>query len=187
MESERQRALIVGLGNPGKKYELTRHNLGQMVLSAFAAKHQWPFKKESMLKGDVAKGMVKEGKVFLLFPTTYMNLSGQAVRKTMDFFDLSRAETLILSDDVALPFGTLRFRERGSAGGHNGLKDIEEKLGTQEYQRLRLGVGEPSFGTLEDYVLAPFTKEEQEKIPEILTRAVTFIEEWLFQEMKEHA
>ena len=187
MESESKKALIVGLGNPGKKYESTRHNLGQMVLSAFADKYLLPFKKESTLRGEVAKGTVKEGKVFLLFPTTYMNLSGQAVRKTMDFFKLSREETLILSDDVALPFGTLRFREKGSAGGHNGLKDIEEKLGTQEYQRPRLGVGVPAVGYLEDYVLAPFTKEEQEKIPEILTQAVTFIEEWLFQEIKEHA
>ena len=177
MESESKRALIVGLGNPGKKYESTRHNMGQMVLSAFADKHLLPFKRESMLKGEVAKGTVKEGKVFLLFPTTYMNLSGQAVRKTMDFFKLSREEILIISDDVALPFGTLRFRDKGSAGGHNGLKDIEEKLGTQDYQRLRLGVGEPAVGYLEDHVLAPFTKEEQEKIPEILTQAVTFIEE----------
>lgn len=187
MESERKSALIVGLGNPGKKYEMTRHNLGQMVLDAFAEKYQLSFKKESALKGELAKGTVKERKVFLLFPTTYMNLSGQAVQKTMDFFKLSKEEVLILSDDVALPFGTLRFREKGSSGGHNGLKDIEEKLGTQEYQRLRLGVGEPSVGYLEDYVLAPFTKDEQEKIPEVTTQAVTFIEEWLFQEMKEHA
>ncbi|MCB1109956.1 MAG: aminoacyl-tRNA hydrolase [Chlamydiia bacterium] len=187
MESESRRALIVGLGNPGKKYEMTRHNLGQMVLSAFADKYQWSFKRDTGLKGEIATGIVREKKVVLLFPTTYMNLSGQAVQKTMDFFKLSREDVLILSDDVALPFGALRYREKGSSGGHNGLKDIEEKLGTQEYQRLRLGVGEPAVGYLEDYVLAPFTKEEQEKIPEVITQAVTFIEEWLVQEMKEHA
>jgi PTH1 family peptidyl-tRNA hydrolase len=186
MESESKRALIVGLGNPGKKYEMTRHNLGQMALAAFAEKYQIPFKKESSLKGEIAKGVVKDRKVFLLFPTTYMNLSGSSVQKTMNFFNIPQEEVLILSDDIALPFGTLRFREKGSAGGHNGLKDIEEKLGTQEYRRLRLGVGEPTFGSLESYVLAPFTKEEQEKIPEITTQAITFIEEWLFQEMKEH-
>lgn len=187
MDSESQKALIVGLGNPGKKYDSTRHNLGQMVLSAFAAKHSLAFKKERDLKGEIAKGNWKGGKVFLLFPTTYMNLSGQAVKKTMSFYKIPTDEVLILSDDVALPFGTLRFRKKGSAGGHNGLKSIEESLGTQEYQRLKLGIGEPSVGYLEDYVLMPFTKEEQEKIPEITTQAVNFIEEWLFQEIKEHA
>lgn len=187
MNSESEKALIVGLGNPGKKYELTRHNFGQMVLSAFAESSSFSFKKERDLKGELAKGDWKEKKLFLLFPTTYVNLSGESVRKTMQFFKIPTEDVLILSDDVALPFGTLRFRVKGSAGGHNGLKDIEEQLGTQEYQRLKLGVSEPAVGYLEDYVLAPFTKEEQEKIPEITTQAINFIEEWLFQEMKEHA
>lgn len=187
MDSESQKALIVGLGNPGKKYEMTRHNLGQMVLSAFAKRSSLSFNKERDLQGEIAKGDWKGKKLFLLFPTTYMNLSGQSVRKTMQFYKIQTEEVLILSDDVALPFGTLRFRKQGSAGGHNGLKNIEECLGTQEYHRLKLGIGQPSVGFLEDYVLAPFTKEEQEKIPEISTQAINFIEEWLFQEMKEHA
>ena len=187
MNSESKKALIVGLGNPGKKYDLSRHNLGQMVLSAFAEKHSLTFKKEGDLKGEIAKGSWKDGKIFLLFPTTYMNLSGTAVLKTMSFYKIPAEEVLILSDDAALPFGTLRFRKKGSAGGHNGLKSIEESLGTQEYQRLKFGIGQPEVGYLEDYVLMPFTKEEQEKIPEISTQAVSFIEEWLFQEMKEHA
>ncbi len=186
MDSKSKKALIVGLGNPGKKYDLSRHNLGQMVLFAFAKKHSLTFKKEGDLKGKIAKGSWKSGKVFLLFPTTYMNLSGQAVRKTMSFYKIPAEEVLILSDDAALPFGTLRYRKKGSAGGHNGLKSIEESLGSQEYQRLKLGIGEPEVGYLEDYVLAPFTKEEQEKIPEITTQVVEFIDEWLFQEMKEH-
>lgn len=180
-------ALIVGLGNPGKKYENTRHNLGQMVLFAFAEKYGLSFKKESDLKGEIAKGDVKGKKVVFLFPTTYMNLSGQAVKKTMSFYKIPQEKVLILSDDAALPFGTLRYREKGSAGGHNGLKNIEECLGNQDYQRLKLGIGEPLVGYLEDYVLAPFSKEEQEKIPEIATESIGFIEEWLFQEMKEHA
>ena len=187
MESKSKKALIVGLGNPGKQYELTRHNFGQMVLSAFAEKHQLSFKKESALKGEVAKGTVKEGKVYLLFPTTYMNLSGASVLKTLKYFEIPREELLILSDDVDLPFGTLRYRPKGSAGGHNGLKDIEQKIGTQEYQRLKLGIGEAEHGYLEAYVLAPFTKDEQKKIPEITTQAIEFIEEWLFQETKEPA
>lgn len=187
MDSESQKALIVGLGNPGKKYDSTRHNLGQKVLFAFAKKHSLSFKKESDLKGEIAKGNWKDGKIFLLFPTTYMNLSGKAVRKTMSFYKVATDEVLILSDDAALPFGTLRFRRRGSAGGHNGLKSIEECLGTKEYQRLKFGIGQAAVDYLEDYVLKPFTKEEQEKIPEIITQGVNFIEEWLFQEMKEHA
>lgn len=187
MDSERKRALIVGLGNPGKKYEMTRHNLGQLALDAFARKHHWTFKKEQNLQGEIAKGAWKEDMVILLFPTTYMNLSGQAVRKTMDFFKIPQNEILVLCDDIALPFGTQRFRKKGSAGGHNGLKSIEAALGTQEYQRLRLGIGEPIQGYLEDYVLSPFTKQEQEKISEITTQAVQFIEEWLFQETKECA
>lgn len=187
MNSKSEKALIVGLGNPGKKYDKTRHNLGQMVLSALAQRCALSFKKERDLGGEIARGEWKGKKLFLLFPTTYMNLSGQTVRKTMQFFKIPLEDVLILSDDIALPFGTLRFRDKGSAGGHNGLKNIEEQLGTQEYQRLKLGVDEPTVGYLEDYVLAPFTKEEQEKIPEITIQAIKFIEEWLFQERKEHA
>jgi peptidyl-tRNA hydrolase, PTH1 family len=184
MQSESKKALIVGLGNPGKKYAFTRHNFGQMVLYAFAEKHHFSFKKEREFKSEVAKGTWKEGKLFLLFPTTYMNLSGQAVRKTVDFYKISLEDILIISDDAALPFGTHRFRSSGSSGGHNGLKSIEEALGTQNYQRLKLGVGEPLVGFLEDYVLSPFTKEEQEKLPEMITQGVTFLEEWLSREPK---
>ncbi len=187
INSASQKALIIGLGNPGMKYNSTRHNLGQLVLFSFARKHALFFKKERDVKGEVAKGNWKDGKVFLLFPTTYMNLSGQAVRKTMNFYKITIDEVLVLSDDVALPFGTLRFRRKGSAGGHNGLKSIEECLGTDAYQRLKLGIGEPSLGCLEDYVLKPFTNEEQKKIPEITTQGINFIEEWLFQEIKENA
>jgi len=184
MESESRKELIVGLGNPGKKYEFTRHNFGQMVLYAFAEKNHFSFKKEREFKGEVAKGTWKKGKIFLLFPTTYMNLSGQAVRKIVDFYKISLENILIISDDAALPFGNHRFRDKGSAGGHNGLKSIEESLGTQDYQRLKLGVGEPLVGFLEDYVLSPFTKEEQEKLPEMITQGVTFLEEWLSREPK---
>ena len=184
MQSESKKELIVGLGNPGKKYDFTRHNFGQMVLYAFAEKHHFSFKKEREFKGEIAKGSWKEGKLFLLFPTTYMNLSGQAVRKIVDFYKISLEDVLIISDDAALPFGTHRFRSSGSAGGHNGLKSIEESLGTQDYQRLKLGVGEPLVGFLEDYVLRPFTKEEQEKLPEMITQGVTFLEEWLSREPK---
>ena len=174
--------LIVGLGNPGKKYDLTRHNFGQMVLYAFAEKHHFSFKKEREFKGEIARGRWKEERVLLLFPTTYMNLSGQAVRKTVSFYKIPIEDLLIISDDAALPFGTLRSRNSGSAGGHNGLKSIEESLGTRDYPRLKLGVGEATVGLLEDHVLSPFTKEEQEKLPEMITQGVRYLEEWLSRE-----
>ena len=187
MEGNSREALIIGLGNPGKKYEHTRHNLGQRVLFSFAEKYQLSFKKQSVLKGKIARGIVKEKRVLLLFPITYINLSGQAVRNTIHFFKLSLEEILVLSDDIALPFGILRFRKKGRSGGHNGLKDIEDKLETQDYQRLRLGIGKGDIDCFKEHVLAPFTTEEKEKIPEIITQAVIFIEGWLFQKMKEHA
>lgn len=182
MDSVGRKMLIVGLGNPGKKYFFTRHNFGQMVLYAFAEKHHFSFKKERDFKGEIAKGNWKEGKLLLLFPTTYMNLSGRAVRKTVDFYKISLEDVLVISDDAALPFGTHRFKSKGSAGGHNGLKSIQECLGTSEYQRLKMGVGEPLIGYLEDYVLSPFTKEEQEKLPEMITQGVIYLEEWLSRE-----
>lgn len=184
-EESGKKALIVGLGNPGEAYQKTRHNLGQMVLSAFAKKHQLSFKRERAVKGQLAKGEVGERRVFLLFPTTYMNLSGGAVIKALRFCNLSIKELLVLSDDSALPFGMLRYRPKGSSGGHNGLKDIAEKLGTQEYARLRLGIGEPSLISLERYVLQRFTEEEEKKIDEIAAEASCFIEEWLSREKEE--
>ena len=164
------------------KYDATRHNFGQMVLFAFAKKHSLSFKKEKGLKGEIAKGDWEGKRIFLLFPITYMNLSGQAVRQTICFYKIAIDKILILSDDVALPFGTFRFRKKGSAGGHNGLKSIEAYLGTSEYQRFKLGIGKSSIDCLEDYVLKPFTEEEQKKIPEITAQGIHFIEEWLFQE-----
>lgn len=179
MISESKKKLIVGLGNPGEKYSLTRHNFGQMVLYAFAEKHHFSFKKARELKGEVANGMWNGEKLLLLFPMTYMNLSGESVRKTMGFYKIALEDLLVISDDVALSFGTFRDRERGSSGGHNGLKSIEENLNTPNYHRLRMGVGEPSVGFLEDYVLSFFTEEEQKKLPEIISQGVRFLEEWL--------
>ena len=181
MESKSRLALIVGLGNPGKEYENTRHNMGFQVLRAFAERYNWTFKKQRDFKGEFAHGSCKEKKVILLLPTTYMNLSGQSVRKVFDFYKFSLEDVLVVTDDVALPFGTLRFRERGSAGGHNGLKSIESQLGTQEYSRLRIGIGDREHGLLEDYVLSCFTKDEKEKLPAVIDEAVAFLEKWLEQ------
>jgi len=181
MDCTSQKALIVGLGNPGREYDLTRHNLGQIVLFAFAKKCSLFFKKKRELKGDIAKGIWNDKRIVLLFPTTYINLSGQSIRKVINFYKIPIDKVLILSDDAALSFGKIRFRKKGTSGGHNGLKNIEESLGTNDYQRLKLGIGMPSMGCLEDYVLKSFTDKEQEKIPEITAQAIDMIEEWLFQ------
>lgn len=177
--------LIVGLGNPGKKYEKTRHNFGFMVVRAFAEKNSWIFKSNRNLEGEIASGKIGERKTILLLPKTYVNLSGQAVRKVLDYYKVDLTHLVVVADDIALDFGTLRFREKGSSGGHNGLKDIESSLGTQEYQRLRLGTGDRQHGLLEDYVLAPFTLEEQKHLPKVIEEGVNFLDKWLMKETYE--
>lgn len=161
--------LIVGLGNPGKKYELTRHNMGYLVVRAFAQLHGWNFKEEKQFDADIAKGQVNEQIVHLLLPKTYMNKSGIAVRRYLDFYKLSVANLVVVVDDVALEYGEMRLRKTGSHGGHNGLKSIEAHLGTREYIRLRMGIGQKVHPeTLADYVLDRFSKEELLILAEIV-------------------
>lgn len=176
--------LIVGLGNPGARYRLTRHNFGFKVVGRMAEKLGWDFKKERFVEGEVAQGVVGERQTFLLLPTTYMNLSGVALAQLLKKYRLPSGpkELLIIVDDVYVPFGKMRWRDGGSAGGHNGLKSIEEHLGTQEYPRLRLGIGpegELEYGTLEAFVLEEFTPEEQTKLPALVEEAAEAILEWV--------
>lgn len=177
--SEGSKRLIVGLGNPGKRYALTRHNLGQILLYAFANIYHFSFKKERALQGELAQGISEDKTLFLLFPLTYMNLSGEAVRKVMHFYKIERDNLLVLVDDADLPFGALRFRDKGRCGGHNGLRSIESHLGSPHYQRLKMGIGRPDEAPLEHYVLSPFTKDEQKQLPEITDRGVTCLTDWL--------
>lgn len=179
--------LIVGLGNPGSKYENTRHNLGFMVVAKLAAKHGLNLKRGWRIQGKVASGIVDEKKVHLLMPTTYMNLSGTAVRKAIHYFKIALDHLLVVVDDVYVKFGAMRLRAEGGDGGHNGLKNITALLGTQEYARIRMGVG-PENGkdlanglemALEDYVLANFTSEEQQKLPQVVENGASVVEEWL--------
>lgn len=172
-------ALIVGLGNPGKTYDGTRHNVGFAALNKLAQKHGLEFKKEPTFKGSLAKGKIGEDPVLLLMPLTYMNLSGEAVALVMHYYQIDLSRLLILTDDAALPFGQLRMRINSGTGGHNGLKSVEESLQTQRYPRLRIGVGDPAGGDLADYVLAKFSKEEEKLLPGVLDRAVQAVEIWL--------
>ncbi|WP_353717965.1 aminoacyl-tRNA hydrolase [Dyadobacter sp. 676] len=162
--------LIAGLGNIGPEYAFTRHNAGFMVLDRLAAQHDFKFSFEKL--AFVAEWKYKGRHIYFIKPTTYMNLSGKAVRYYMDQFKVQAENTLVVVDELQLPFGALRIKPKGSHGGHNGLKNIEELLGTTEYPRLRFGIGN-NFprGRQVDYVLKPFSNEEMTELPIILDKA----------------
>lgn len=167
-----QMFIIAGLGNPSKKYEGTRHNAGFEVIDRISEKYNISVdtKKHLALTG---KGIIENQKVLLVKPQTYMNLSGESIRSAMDFYKADAAgELIVIYDDVALAPGQLRIREKGSAGGHNGMKNIIACLGTQEFTRIRVGVGEKPDGyDLADYVLGHFTRAEREQMEEGYDRA----------------
>ena len=169
--------LVVGLGNIGAEYANTRHNMGFMVLDAWAQASNILF--ESGRYGSTATISFKGRKFTLLKPSTYMNLSGKAVRYWMNELKIPLENLLVLSDDLNIPFGTLRLRKNGSAGGHNGLTNINELIGTQDYARIRLGIGnEFGRGQQVGYVLGELSKEEQEQMPEICKRTIEGIKAW---------
>ncbi len=171
--------LIAGLGNPGKAYERTRHNIGFRAVEAIARKNAIEFRRKIFLRGRVAHGLVGDKQLYLLEPETYMNLSGLMVVKMMKRHSIPLDQILVVVDDIALPFGQFRLRSGSGSGGHNGLKSVEESLGTNAYARLRIGVGDRTEGDLASYVLAPFTLNEEKLIPEILERAVEVADVWL--------
>jgi len=176
--------VIVGLGNPGREYAATRHNVGWWLIDHLA--DVWHFdgwKKDD--NSHVANGVVEGVKVRLVKPQTYMNLSGQALKNFVrrPFWSAAK-DLLIVVDEVQLPVGRIRIRPRGSAGGHNGLKSVEAALGSQEYARLRIGVG-PSeqrkgiYPNLADFVLAPFARDEKEDILALMPQLTATVETWL--------
>lgn len=162
--------LLVGLGNIGPEYADSRHNIGFMVLEYLAKKNEATF--EISRHAFVTEIKFKGKSFTLVKPTTYMNLSGKAVAHHLTSLKIPVANMLVITDDLALPFGKLRMRAKGSAGGHNGLKHIEETLGNNDYARLRFGVGDSyPKGRQVDYVLSPFSKEEQEQLPALIEKA----------------
>ena len=169
--------LFVGLGNPGKAYEITRHNIGAMVVRSFGEKHGWTFRGDGLFEAEIAKGRLQEVEFRLLLPVTYMNRSGRAVRKVMDAFSIPCSRCCVVVDDVYLSFGEMRLRCEGSSGGHNGLKSVEESLGSSSYPRLRMGVGAKKEGeTLSDHVLGEFSFQEQKRLREFIDRGVDVLE-----------
>lgn len=165
------RLLIVGLGNPGRRYAQTRHNIGFMVVDALAEREKEAFRTG---RGDylLCRLKVAGREVLLQKPLTFMNLSGDAVRHALHFFKLTAAELLIIADDVHLPFGRLRLRPQGSDGGHNGMASVIAAIGTEDIARLRIGIGSDFMkGAQADFVLSPFDADERKELNGIINRA----------------
>lgn len=164
--------IIVGLGNPGKEYEHTRHNVGFCVIDALAETYGISV-TEKKHKALIGKGMIDKEKVVLAKPQTYMNLSGESVRALIDYYKVDeKRELFVIYDDISLEVGKLRIRTKGSAGGHNGIKSILAHLGHDEFIRMKLGVGDkPKGGDLVNHVLGGFRGEEREKMKESIARA----------------
>jgi PTH1 family peptidyl-tRNA hydrolase len=182
--------LIVGLGNPGRKYQGTRHNVG-FIVAAKVAQLTSASSPKVKFEGELAETLIGGEKVGILCPETYMNASGRSVRKAVDFYKLAVGDLLVICDDLNLPSGRLRLRPSGSAGGQNGIKDIIRHLGSEAFPRLRVGIGRPPPDwSVTDYVLGKFTPEEQEQFEQTTTRAahaaIDFINEGVDQAMSRY-
>ncbi len=170
--------LIAGLGNIGPEYELSRHNMGFMALDAWAKASGATFYTRRY--GDLAEISLKGRSLYLLKPSTYMNLSGNAVRYWLGKLPVTEERLMVVCDDINLPFGTLRLRKSGSDGGHNGLKNIEECIGTSAFARLRMGVGHDFHeGEQIDFVLGKLSEEQLNMMPELCAKVATGIQEWV--------
>ena len=165
--------IIAGLGNPGGKYEKTKHNMGFQVIDLLADKYHIEMNQKKH-KAICGTGVIEGVKVLLLKPQTFMNLSGESIRDAVDFYKIDpETELIVIYDDISLAPGHLRIRKKGSAGGHNGIKNIIQHLGTQVFPRIRVGVGEkPEGWDLADYVLSGFSKEDEVLVKESWERAV---------------
>ncbi|WP_406685154.1 aminoacyl-tRNA hydrolase [Seonamhaeicola sp. MEBiC1930] len=173
-ENPMKKFLIVGLGNIGEKYENTRHNIGFKILDYFAQKEELTFDTQKL--GDVTTYKLKGRTFILLKPSNFMNLSGKSVLYWLTKEKIPLENLLIITDDLNLPFGSIRLKTKGSDGGHNGLKDIQDKLSSSKYNRFRFGISDTfSKGRQVDYVLGEWNKEEEEKLPERFDKSIELI------------
>ena len=170
--------LIVGLGNPGKEYEKTRHNIGFMAINNYLKENNLDLNK-TKFNGKYTETNIKGEKVILLEPQKYMNLSGEVIRDFVKFYKIDVKDILIISDDLDMESGKIRLREKGSSGGHNGLKNIELHLNTNEYKRLKIGVGNNKMIETKDYVLGKFSKEDFENIENSIKLSKDIIEDFV--------
>jgi PTH1 family peptidyl-tRNA hydrolase len=170
--------LVVGLGNPGKEYEKSKHNIGFICLDAYAKANRLKFARHVKFHGEIVQ--LPEG--ILLKPRTFMNNSGQSVRSVAAYFAIATPDILIISDDLDLPFPKIRLRERGSAGGHNGLKSIIEQLGTDEFKRCRIGIDRDEGKEVVDYVLSDLSKEQKKALETVCASTNDIIDRFLHGE-----
>ena len=174
--------LIVGLGNVGNVYENTRHNLGFMCVDYFARKHNLVFKEDKKLKCLITTFNYNSEKIIIIKPTTYMNLSGEAVLAVKNFYKISILDILIICDDLDSHVGRVRLRQNGSSGGHNGLKNIILHLGTEEFKRVKIGIGRDPLINTADYVLGHFKTEDKVIVDEAIVDVCAILEEFIEDE-----
>ncbi len=170
--------LIVGLGNPGKEYEKTRHNIGFSFLDYYLNKKNVDVNWTKKFDGLYTQLNINNEKVLFLKPQTFMNLSGNSVRKVIDYFDIDINDILVISDDLDLLVGNFKLKLNGSCGGHNGLRDIENKLGTSEYKRLKVGISKDNSLDTKDYVLGNFSKEELDKFNDLFNKLSDVLDDY---------
>ena len=176
--------LIVGLGNPGVEYAATRHNIGFDMITYLSDKYNIPVNSREG-KALVGKGILAGEKVMLAQPQTYMNLSGESVRALMDYYKIDIEDLIVIYDDISLDVGQIRMRGKGSAGGHNGIKNIIQHTGTQEFARIKIGVGQkPEGGDLVKHVLGRFSREEDGMFRDVFALAEEGLLAWLQEDMK---
>ena len=166
--------LIVGLGNPGKQYENTRHNVGFDVIDIISKEYNIPVNREKF-KGTYGEGVILGKKVILLKPKTFMNLSGESIREIVNFYKIDINNIIVIYDDISLDTGRLRIRPQGSSGGHNGIKSIISNLVTEEFIRIKIGVGHPQFDLI-PHVLGRFSKEDRKVVEDTMMVAVSSVE-----------
>jgi PTH1 family peptidyl-tRNA hydrolase len=179
--------LLVGLGNPGEKYEMTRHNAGFICLDNFVDQTEempdWMQKKD--LKCLMSTGQISSLRVIAIKPTTFMNISGEAVQAVMNFYKVNAEQTLVIHDELDIDFGQIRLRQGGSDAGHNGVKSVTKQIG-EDYGRIRIGIGpkHPAAINSEDFVLQKFSKDEQAQLPKMTREVSAIINEYLFGEQQ---
>lgn len=170
--------IIVGLGNPGKDYKNTRHNIGFMVLEELASRHPVE-KQESRFDAIIGHIRIGSEKVLLVKPLTYMNLSGRAVQPIMHWYKLELPDLMVVYDDMDLPTASLRIRAKGGTGGHKGMTSISERLASKDFARMRVGIGRPEVGETVGWVLGRFSQEEQAEIQIVVKKAADALEKWI--------
>ncbi|MCM8780776.1 MAG: aminoacyl-tRNA hydrolase [Candidatus Omnitrophica bacterium] len=176
--------LIVGLGNPGRQYRDSRHNIGFLVAKRLSKIYKIPLRNDAATSSLCGQGKIRDKEVLIALPFTFMNISGKAVRALFERYRISINDLLVVCDDLDLEFGRIRIKPKGSSGGHKGLKSIIESLGTQDFCRLRIGIGrnfQDSDIDITEYVLSPFNKEEKNKLKTIIDKAVECCSLWIIE------